>query len=150
MKGKLIRDFEYDDLQTLALRLPDQLSMASFNLEDVIETYIDSGDLKSLIVNGECIAIIGLYEYWHGVGECYMLTGEGVEKNKIFFCKAIKALFEEYQAKRNLHRIQCTVHESNMRAFNWLIKFMGFTNEGLMKAYGPDKSDYYRLALCQH
>jgi len=25
-------------------------------------------------------------------------------------------------------------------------KFLGFTNEGLMKHYGPDGSDYYRMA----
>ena len=25
-------------------------------------------------------------------------------------------------------------------------EFLGFKNEGLMRGYGPDKSDYYRMA----
>ena len=42
-------------------------------------------------------------------------------------------------------RLQTAV-KSNFKTGLRFAEFLGFKNEGLMKAYGPDKTDYYRMA----
>ena len=45
----------------------------------------------------------------------------------------------------NLKRVQASVHAEDHQAVRFA-RWMGFENEGLMKKYGPDGSDYYRMA----
>ena len=49
------------------------------------------------------------------------------------------------QDDASLKRIQASVHTNDQQAIRY-VEWLGFENEGLMKKYGPDGSDYYRFA----
>jgi RimJ/RimL family protein N-acetyltransferase len=44
-----------------------------------------------------------------------------------------------------LHRLQFVIDESNFLAIRWA-KALGFVEEGLMRQYGPDKSNHFMYA----
>jgi RimJ/RimL family protein N-acetyltransferase len=44
-----------------------------------------------------------------------------------------------------VQRVQASVHAEDGQAVRFA-RWLGFENEGLMKKYGPDGSDYYRMA----
>ena len=43
-----------------------------------------------------------------------------------------------------LHRLQITVRIRDKRAVSWA-RFLGFTEEGILRGYGPDKANYYMM-----
>jgi RimJ/RimL family protein N-acetyltransferase len=49
------------------------------------------------------------------------------------------------QEDNDLQRIQASVHANDKQAIRY-VEWLGFENEGLMKKFGPDGSDYYRFA----
>lgn len=44
-----------------------------------------------------------------------------------------------------LHRSQITVKSADVKAVRWA-RALGFKNEGTLKNYGPDGSDFYMMA----
>jgi RimJ/RimL family protein N-acetyltransferase len=54
-------------------------------------------------------------------------------------------LLDHVQDDASLKRIQASVHTNDQQAIRY-VEWLGFENEGLMKKYGPDGSDYYRFA----
>jgi RimJ/RimL family protein N-acetyltransferase len=45
----------------------------------------------------------------------------------------------------DLWRVQASVHANDEKAYRFA-DWCGFEEEGLMRMFGPDKSDYYRFA----
>jgi RimJ/RimL family protein N-acetyltransferase len=54
-------------------------------------------------------------------------------------------LLDHVQEDTDLQRIQASVHTRDKQAIRY-VEWLGFENEGLMKKFGPDGSDYYRFA----
>jgi RimJ/RimL family protein N-acetyltransferase len=57
-------------------------------------------------------------------------------------------MFDVIVHKNKLARIQASIAVSDTKAVRFG-KWMGFEMEGLMRSYGPDGSDYYRMARVQ-
>ena len=55
--------------------------------------------------------------------------------------KAVKGWLDSQKAYR---RIQANVKADDERAVRW-IRLLGFENEGLMRAFGPDGADFRRF-----
>ena len=64
---------------------------------------------------------------------------------KFLACKEIKTRTDILCKKNNVKRLQTTVKydfNTGIRFASWL----GLKPEGIMRKYGPDGSDYYRMA----
>jgi hypothetical protein len=97
--------------------------------------------------DGKALLVTGLVFYWNGVAEnwCIVIDRELMEKNAKSLVRDMHMMIDEARKGFKLHRIQCIVDSENVRDLRWAT-FFGFEPEGLMKKYGPDGKDYYRLA----
>lgn len=93
----------------------------------------------------EPIAIFGGYFVINGVYQLWGLVGEAVKQCPLSFAKSAK-LFLEYQIERlSIRRVQLSVRCDCPEIWKWAV-FLGFKCEGIMRAYGPDGSDYWLFA----
>lgn len=94
---------------------------------------------------GNIIAMGGILESTPGVGHVWMaLSTEALRRPKSLV-KICRTLFVELKNGLNLHRLQADIdiHEwANIR----FAERYDFNFEGVMKAYGPNKEDFYRYA----
>lgn len=103
-----------------------------------------AGDTISAIVGDDVVAIFGVFIMWPGVAEAWSLFDSKARRYRIAMSKGALAFFDIITILNDLHRVQITVKKNDERAVAWA-KFLGFTSEGLMKAYSADKEDYYMM-----
>ena len=73
------------------------------------------------------------------------MANQNIYDVKLLACKEIKNRTDLLCEKNKIKRLQTSVKASfttGVRFASWL----GLKNEGLMKNYGPDGSDYLRMA----
>ena len=102
------------------------------------------GDTVSAIVNGDVVAIFGVYIMWPGVAEAWSLFDPKAKRYKIAMSKGAIAFFDIITILNGLHRLQITVKKNDKRAVAWAI-FLGFISEGILKGYSADQEDYYMM-----
>jgi|SRR5215469_3624610 len=86
----------------------------------------------------------GFRRYWSGVFEAWLAvkSSDIAYQHKIQMVRFIKQRFKELSA----HRIQATISSKRIVDIDF-IQYLGFQREGMLRKYGPDKSDYYLYAL---
>ena len=87
----------------------------------------------------------GIYPLWDGVAEGWVLSSKRVFDYKIKSASAIKRRLDLLCKNNKIWRLQTSVKEDfkiGVRFAEWL----GLKKEGLMTMYGPDKTNYYRMA----
>lgn len=89
----------------------------------------------------EVVAIVGGWVLYPGVAELCSVTSSLVYKYKKDFIKFMKQIIDTLQKKLNLFRMQFAV-PLEVRALDKYALALGFQEEGLMRQYGPDGSDY--------
>ena len=97
------------------------------------------------LINDKVIASAGIKKIWNHVGEGWVLAKNEIYKYPITIAKAIKQNFDYVATSNNIKRVQTAIRADygiGIRFAKWL----GLTNEGLMKHYGMDGSDHYRFA----
>jgi len=87
----------------------------------------------------------GIYPLWDGVAEGWVISSKRIFEVKVKAAKLIKQRTDILCAANKVWRLQTTV-KANFKMGLRFAEFLGFKNEGLMRGYGPDKSDYYRMA----
>lgn len=87
----------------------------------------------------------GIYPLWDGVAEGWVISSKRIFEVKVKAAKLIKQRTDILCAANRIWRLQTTV-KGNFKTGLRFAEFLGFTNEGLMRGYGPDKTDYYRMA----
>ena len=87
----------------------------------------------------------GIYPLWDGVAEGWVISSKRIFEVKVKAAKLIKQRTDILCAANKVWRLQTTV-KANFKIGLRFAEFLGFKNEGLMRGYGPDKSDYYRMA----
>ena len=97
------------------------------------------------LVNDKPIAAGGVYHLWDGVAEGWVLATKEIYKYPIFCAKHIKRRTEIIIKANNIKRLQTSVKADCDVAVRFA-KWMGLKEEGLMKSYGPDGSDFIRFA----
>ena len=99
----------------------------------------------SLLVNNTPILAGGIYPLWDGVAEGWVLSSKRIFDHKIRSAISIKKRLDLLCINNNIWRLQTAVKEefkTGKRFAEWL----GLKSEGLMQMYGPDKTNYYRMA----
>jgi RimJ/RimL family protein N-acetyltransferase len=97
------------------------------------------------LINDEVIAAAGMKRIWGNVAEGWFIAKKEVWNYPITIAKAVKQNIDYLATSNNIKRLQTAVRADfgiGIRFAKWL----GFTNEGLMKNYGFDDTDHYRFA----
>ena len=105
----------------------------------------DRGDAYTLFLNKKPIVAGGICLLWEGVAEGWVLANKNIYEIKFLAPKLIKVHTIKLCKKNKIKRLQTTVKydfKTGIRFASWL----GLKPEGLMKSYGPDESDYLRMA----
>ena len=99
----------------------------------------------TLLHNNNPVCSGGIVPLWTGVAEGWVISSKRIFKTRIKASRLIKKRTDLLCAANKIWRLQTAV-KSNFKTGLRFAEFLGFKNEGLMKAYGPDKTDYYRMA----
>jgi len=105
----------------------------------------DRGDAYTLFINKKPVVAGGIFILWQGVAEGWVLANQNIYDVKFLAAKEIKKRTDLLCKKNKINRLQTSVKaefKTGIRFANWL----GLETEGLMKKYGPDGSDYLRMA----
>ena len=87
----------------------------------------------------------GITPMWDGVAEGWVIASKRIYDHKIKSVSSIKKRLDLLCTNNNIWRVQTSVKEDfkvGVRFAEWL----GLKKEGLMLKYGPDKTNYYRMA----
>ena len=112
---------------------------------DFAENLNRPGTSFTAIDNGYLIACAGIIPLWSGVGEAWFLASERVHEYTRPIIKAVKKDFNRIIEEQKFVRVQAAVRVDWKQAQRFS-RFLGFEEEGLMKKFGPDGSDYYRVS----
>jgi RimJ/RimL family protein N-acetyltransferase len=97
------------------------------------------------LINDKVIAAAGMKRIWGNVAEGWFIAKNDVWNYPITIAKAVKQNIDYLATSNNIKRLQTAVRADfgiGIRFAKWL----GFNNEGLMKSYGFDGTDHYRMA----
>ncbi len=116
---------------------------ASFS-ENRIDTKVH-GLSFTLLADNSPILSGGIIPIWNGVAEGWVMASQGVHNYKIKAASSVKKRLDLLCNNNKVWRLQTAVKEefiTGVRFAEWL----GLKNEGLMTKYGPDQTNYYRMA----
>ena len=134
-----IKKFEKEDLNMIEtnFHFPES-SKAAMMKETCLSAY-------TALLESKVFMIGGVYGLWQNVGEAWFIMSSHAYKMPFAAAKYSSLLLDHVQEDNKLQRIQASVHADDSQAIRY-VEWLGFENEGLMKRYGPDGSDYYRFA----
>lgn len=116
---------------------------ASFN-ENRID-YETPGMAFTLLLDRTPIVSGGVILLWNGVGEGWVMSSKRIFEYKFTAASLIKRRLDLICENNKIWRLQTSVKAkftTGIRFATWL----GLTKEGLMRKFGPDGSDYYKMA----
>jgi hypothetical protein len=96
-------------------------------------------DLAWSLFDNSLLACGGFLAMWPGVYEAWLF----VDTHNTFVSYKVCLIkkFRNEIAKLNFHRLQATVDE-HVYNHHKFMKLLGFSAEGLLRQYGPEKNDY--------
>jgi len=95
--------------------------------------------------NGSPIAVIGVKPIWEGVGHVFGFVDKDAHKHSKTLVIAGRQILEIGESKFGFWRLQATCDTKFQGGLNYL-RVMGFTIDGLMPMFGPDKSDHLMMS----
>ena len=99
----------------------------------------------TLLVDNIPVLAGGVYPLWDGVAEGWVLSSKRILNYKIKAAGSVKKRLDLICINNNIWRLQTSVKEgfhTGVRFAEWL----GLKKEGLMQKYGPDGTNYFRMA----
>ena len=99
----------------------------------------------TLLADNNIVLCGGVTPLWDGVAEGWVIASKRIYDHKIKSVSAIKKRLDLLCINNKIWRVQTSVKEDfkvGVRFAEWL----GLEKEGLMKMYGPDKTNYIRMA----
>lgn len=107
------------------------------------ERYPDLGPSWTIMMKDVPVVSGGVVVIWKGVGEAWMLlNGDMIFQYPLTVYRVVKTLLDAIIHDCKLHRVQTFVLDGHPKAHRW-IKALGFTSEGKLAGFGPDKKDYW-------
>tara|TARA_R100000781_G_C3990591_1_gene96779 strand:+ start:94 stop:519 length:426 start_codon:yes stop_codon:yes gene_type:complete len=97
------------------------------------------------LLESKVLMIGGVYGLWQNVGEAWFLMSSMAYNKPFAVAKYSSQLLQHVIEENKLTRVQASVHVDDKQAVRY-VEWLGFENEGLMKKFGPDGSDYFRFA----
>ena len=146
MANWIIKEFKQQDAdQIISYGMNDKLMETDASFKENRICLADKGNAYTLFVNNKPIVAGGIFILWQGVAEGWVLANQNIYDVKFLAAKEIKKRTDLLCKKNKINRLQTSVKaefKTGVRFANWL----GLEPEGLMRKYGPDGSDYLRMA----
>ena len=98
--------------------------------------------------SGTVLAVGGVHVMWFGAGEGWVLVSPEALAVPTSFARYTKRAFDSILQETELRRVQASIHIDDDRAYKFA-RWLGFEDEGVMRKYGVDGDDYYRMARIQ-
>jgi len=144
------------NLKVVPYQASHGLDMIDYGMNDPLmdidasfaKDYIDivaPGFSFTLMDNEIPIGSGGIYPLWQGTAEGWVLSSKRIFNHKIKAAILIKKRLDMLCINNNIWRLQTAV-KANFKLGLRFAEWLGLHQEGLMKQYGPDKTDYYRMA----
>lgn len=99
----------------------------------------------TLTYDNEVLAVGGLHMMWFGVGEAWLLVSPKALAKPVALARYSKRLLHDIVEKTQVRRVQASVHVDDTRAMLFA-EWLGFAHEGIMRKYGMEGDDYFRMA----
>lgn len=99
----------------------------------------------AVMEDGVIYAMFGLVPIWNGVAEAWMVPTKSLKRRKLAASRHMYDGMNQLIEELNVRRAQAAVKVGHKEAHR-LVQFVGMQEEGLMKKYGPDGSDFVRYA----
>ena len=133
------KKFEKEDLNNIEtnFHFPES-SKAAMMKESCLSAYTAMQESRVFMIGG-------VYGLWENVGEAWFMMSKYAYDMPRSAAKYSSLLLDHVEEENNLQRIQASVHADDKQAIRY-VEWLGFENEGLMKKFGPDGSNYYRFA----
>jgi len=144
--GVVIVPFIEEHLIRFVINQPDLNGHDRDELRHRILMQTKEGKAVSVIERGKTIGIFGSNSIWKGLDEGWFLVDEAVRRYGIAMTKVAKKWIELKFQKDSLNRLQITVRCDDVRAHKWA-KCLGFSDDGVMRRFGPDGSDFYLMSI---
>lgn len=120
--------------------------------EGAVKTYphLPAPDSNSytIIFENEIVAVGGMVILWEGVGELWLMLTKNSRKHEIYGLIALSAIekkINELIETNRVWRAQAVIRTDFPQAIK-MIEAFGFTREGLLHKYCPDKMDVFMYA----
>jgi len=102
-----------------------------------------TGDFSfALVDNDDTLALFGGYKINRGVVQVWSVISEKARFQPFVLTRTAMRLLDMFSKRCGVHRFQISIKAGDPRAEAWAY-FLGFSCEGRMLKYGPDKSDYW-------
>lgn len=92
--------------------------------------------------DGRVACVVGGVCVWDGVARAWAITTPAMDFYPVRYARLFQRLLKWFTQVYNVHRVEFTVRADFDRGMK-LAEFLGFKKEGLLMAYGPDRSNYY-------
>ena len=120
-------------------------------LKNALPTYNDGYSLNTLanadglnsVTHTEhgVLAVLHVAQMFNGVAEVSAILTTNIYKCPVEFVRYMRRSLVNHMKSMNMHRVQITV-KADYKTGQDFATALGFTIEGTMYKYGPDKSDY--------
>lgn len=131
--------------QILQGNVNDELFRPPIKISKFVNTVAVKDMSFTGLINGKIVACGGVYPVWEGVGEAWFLGSNLVHKHRVPVLKALKQHLDGMMLVHQLHRVQGHILEDWPGARRW-IKFLGMQEEGLLRKFSPDGSNYINFS----
>jgi len=111
--------------------------------------FAQHGPAYSLVVHNRVIACGGVALTHSRTGEAWVITAPEVDQYPLLFHKTVKRALAIITEEFGLRCVQAHVNREWPEARQW-IERLGFSEEGLMAAFGPGSADYIRYVKMEN
>jgi len=133
-------------LDQIEISQPEILAAAqTMDVAKMIDHQATMGPSATTFLDGKPVAVFGMVPIWSGVGEAWMIADDAARKHPIRMTKIARLVMDILMISEGLRRLQITVRTTDRRAEKWA-RAIGFEQEAVLRAYGPDGVDYLIMA----
>ena len=97
------------------------------------------------LIGKKPIFAAGMKMIWGKVAEGWVIATSDVWDHPLSVAKAIKKDFARIAKQNDITRVQTAIRADFIKGKRFA-EWLGLKKEGLMLKYGPDKTNYYRMA----
>ena len=138
-----LEPFRPEIMDTIVPRWPQALGNGAIVRDTVADGHSKYARIATL--DGKPIGAGGVIELWPGVGHTWVLAGEVDPRFALRVVKAVLGFLDELQGSGKFHRLQADIRTGFFSAMRFA-EILGFKDEGPMRGYSSDKTDYRRYS----
>lgn len=140
------RAFEPDDLMALNLQPQQAMEMGALpGWRELGHLCHGAGPGWSGVIDGRVVGSAGFAVHFGGRAEAWCFLSDGIPMRAwVALHRAVASRVAQLSAL-GVHRVEASAAVGWLPGRRWL-ELLGFECEGVMRAYGPDRRDFFRFA----